>query len=391
MLIYSVLLAAMATALAMEDDISHGNSKTERMENTGNGDTNEYVLGIILEMDRKINQLTSKVKQQDRKIVEMEKHMDEMDRTIQKQTKEIDELVMEIKVLNDSVISQVLKLEETERELRKQRVAINNLEKENDKCKTTTNLGQENANEYFDWEKLAAENLANKTEKLKVTTDLGDENRNGYFDVSKLTAAGHNTKGDELGHHANRNGNVIGETSVSSMRRKMSNKQRDSIVHKTVAASKASDMKRFLSPSALPQTETNVAFSAYLNHSIDNMSLGYTIKMDGIHLNDGNAYSTQTGFFTVPRSGVYLLTYTIYDYQVDHKLEVELVVDKVSMGSAKAEAIGVDHQVEATKVLLLRLNAGQAVWLQTYYDAGSSIYSGPINNFSTFSGVLLYG
>ena len=390
MLKYSVLLAAMAMALAMEDAISHGKAKTEQMENTGNGDTNENVLGIILEMDTKINQLTSKVKQQGRKIVEMEKHMDEMDRTTQKQTKEIDELVKETKVLNDTVISQVLKLEETEREQRKQRVAIYYLEKENDKCKTT-NLGQENANEYFDWEKLAAENLANKTDILKVTTDLGDENRNGYFDVSKLTAAGHNTKGDELGHHANRNGNVIGETSVSSMRRKMSNKQRDSIVHKTVAVSKASDMKRFLSPSALPQTKTNVAFSAYLNHSIDNMSLGYTIIMDGIHLNDGNAYSTQTGVFTVPRSGVYLLTYTIYDYQVDHKLEVELVVDKVSMGSAKAEAIGVDHQVEATKVLLLRLNAGQALWLQTYYDAGSSIYSGPINNFSTFSGVLLYG
>ena len=237
-------------------------------------------------------------------------------------------------------------------------------------------------------------NLENEINKFKIKTDKGQENEDENVDVEDL-GTNHGTNGNDLGFHENRNGNVEKNTKIFSTLRNgktqtMLNKEKNSIFHRTVDIFDVSVQKRFLSPSALPQPQERIAFSAYLSHSIDNMSMGYTIKMDKVYLNDGSAYNTQTGVFSVPRSGVYLLTYTIYDYRVAHKLEVELVVDNKSMGSAKAEATGIDHQVQATKILILPLNAGQSVWLQTYYEITNSIYSGSYNRFTTFSGVLLY-
>ena len=63
---------------------------------------------------------------------------------------------------------------------------------------------------------------------------------------------------------------------------------------------------------------THVAFSSYLTQYLKNLSIGHVIKFDQILLNDGNGYNKYTGVFTVPTSGVYLLTYSTENNSKNH-------------------------------------------------------------------------
>ena len=68
------------------------------------------------------------------------------------------------------------------------------------------------------------------------------------------------------------------------------------------------DVKRITTKRQTP-IERGIAFSAYLSHNIAHLAPGHTLKCDQIIINDGNAYSQYTGVFTVPQTGVYLLTF----------------------------------------------------------------------------------
>ena len=75
------------------------------------------------------------------------------------------------------------------------------------------------------------------------------------------------------------------------------------------------------------QITGGIAFSAYLSHNIPHLAKGHTVKCDQIVINDGNAYSQLTGVFTVPTTGVYLLTFT-FDVVDHNRYEgIKLVVD----------------------------------------------------------------
>ena len=131
------------------------------------------------------------------------------------------------------------------------------------------------------------------------------------------------------------------------------------------------------------RTVTQVAFSTYLSHHMYHLTVGHVIKPDQIFINDGNGYNKNTGIFTVPTSGVYLLTCTIDNYS-SNPLEVKIVVDSTNMGYLKAF-----NQI-ASKTIITRLTAGQTVWLETSNFADAGVYSTTFNKFTTFSGVLLY-
>ena len=131
---------------------------------------------------------------------------------------------------------------------------------------------------------------------------------------------------------------------------------------------------------------THVAFSSYLTQTLTHLGAGQLIKMDRTLINDGNGYNTNTGIFTVPTSGVYLLTYSIEDNHSTHHLEVKLVVDNQNLGTLLAQNFG----IRTSQTIITRLTAGQSVWLETTYYHDTSISSQSSNKFATFSGVLLY-
>ena len=130
---------------------------------------------------------------------------------------------------------------------------------------------------------------------------------------------------------------------------------------------------------------TNVAFSTWLSTSLYHLSIGHVIKPDQVFINDGNGYDKQTGVFTVPTSGVYLLICSI-DTDMDNHLEVELKVDSRNMGNVKAY----NKMTMASKSIITRLTAGQSFWLETIYYGDVGVNSTTFSKFTTFSGALLY-
>ena len=134
-----------------------------------------------------------------------------------------------------------------------------------------------------------------------------------------------------------------------------------------------------------------VAFSAYLGHFVEHMGVGHTIKCDQVLLNDGNSYSPFTGTFTAPSSGVYLLTFNIAVFDENAQTLVKLVKNNSNVVDATAVSVGSNHDVMGGNTAIIRLNQGEAVWLEIYDGIDSEARSYPAYRFTTFSGVLLYG
>ena len=222
----------------------------------------------------------------------------------------------------------------------------------------------------------------NEISKLQTDLNQGNENEHNGSELEDI-AESHNMKwnGTYFNEYSDRKGNE-----ETTNRNGKTNLQGNDKNYFNVEEKNNSAEKRMLSP----VSQTNVAFSAYLSYAVSHMGIGHTIKPDKIYLNDGNSYNTHTGVFTVPRTGIYLLTFTVDSYYLGYPVEVGLVVDSVSMGTAKATSQGSNHHVQATKVFILHLNAGQSVWLQTFYTANATISSHSSDRFVTFSGVFLY-
>ena len=132
-----------------------------------------------------------------------------------------------------------------------------------------------------------------------------------------------------------------------------------------------------------------IAFSAYLSHVIPHLSHGHTIKFDQIILNDGNAYNQYSGVFTVPRSGVYLLTFTFDVYDNWQSTGLKLVVNNRNIVDGIAESNGNKHSM-AGNTVIIRLARGEVVRIEAYYSADGEIVSISTSKLATFSGVLLY-
>ena len=132
-----------------------------------------------------------------------------------------------------------------------------------------------------------------------------------------------------------------------------------------------------------------VAFSAYLDHVIQHMGSGHTIKCNQIILNDGNHYSSFTGIFTVPQTGVYLLTFNFSAEHANDWTQVRLKVNNRETVDAAAQVTGSLQRVSAGNTAIIKLNQGEYVWLESQVD-DSEVMKGSHYRWTTFSGVLLY-
>ena len=137
------------------------------------------------------------------------------------------------------------------------------------------------------------------------------------------------------------------------------------------------------------QVTGEIAFSAYLGHDILHLAKGHTIKCDQIIINDGNAYSKFTGVFTVPTTGVYLLTFT-FDVRDNNRYEgIKLLVDNRNIVDGIAEGISGKHAMGGNTAIV-NLTQGEKVWLESYYSTDGEVLSSTTSKMTTFSGVLLY-
>ena len=144
-------------------------------------------------------------------------------------------------------------------------------------------------------------------------------------------------------------------------------------------------------PKMLRQTmsEGGIAFSAYLGHRIDHLAPGHTVKCDQVLLNDGDAYNSLTGVFTVPQTGVYLLTFNIDVYDHRRYEGVQLIVNSRKIVDAIAE--GNDNKYAMSgNTAIIQLTQGESVWLESFYSGDGELISSSTYRLTTFSGVFLY-
>ena len=131
------------------------------------------------------------------------------------------------------------------------------------------------------------------------------------------------------------------------------------------------------------QITGTVAFSTWVKTDIEFLTKGDVIKYDGIMVNDGNAYDAATGYFTVPRDGLYIFSFFVEDY-TDQDLWVTLREDNGIRSQAVAEPYAASQNIMGGNVVLLHCTAGSRIWIAI--EKGNRVQ----NNWSTFSGVLLH-
>ena len=138
----------------------------------------------------------------------------------------------------------------------------------------------------------------------------------------------------------------------------------------------------------LNETGGYVAFTAYLDHDLNYLITGHVVKCNQVLTNMGNHYNKNTGVFTVPTTGVYLLTFFINGKGTSHITFVKAVVDNREI--VAAVSAGASWDVTGGNSAIVQLNAGQAVWLEIFGTTQGSLLSNGNYRYVTFSGVLLF-
>ena len=136
-------------------------------------------------------------------------------------------------------------------------------------------------------------------------------------------------------------------------------------------------------------TAEGVAFSAYLDHNIYHMGKGHHIICNQVLLNEGNHYNSLTGTFTVPQTGIYLLTFNFGVQQINDVTEVRVVVNNREIVDAGAQVIGTLQRSTSGNTAIIKLNQGESVCIESLRQE-SEIVSGQGYRWTKFSGVLLY-
>ena len=136
------------------------------------------------------------------------------------------------------------------------------------------------------------------------------------------------------------------------------------------------------------QSSPTIAFSAYLTKSLTGLGMDHTLRFDGITLNEGGGYNHYTGIFSTPKSGVYLFSFYIEDSN-NHLLRAKLVVDRTTKASAVVFPYSAGIHSQAGNVVILRLIAGNGVWI-AIDDSNDSIEGSPTHKVTTFSGIFLH-
>ncbi|KAL4224121.1 hypothetical protein ACF0H5_017574 [Mactra antiquata] len=129
------------------------------------------------------------------------------------------------------------------------------------------------------------------------------------------------------------------------------------------------------------------AFTAVLDHNVAQSGIEQTVIFNKILLNDGNAYNSHTGIFTVPVDGMYMFYLAFASGYAPHRLWMHIVVDGSEKVSGVADTLQTNHDAQGTNLALLHLRKGDSVWVTTYFTS-AFIYG--LHGFTTFSGMLMY-
>ncbi|XP_063412607.1 complement C1q-like protein 4 [Mytilus trossulus] len=138
---------------------------------------------------------------------------------------------------------------------------------------------------------------------------------------------------------------------------------------------------------SLPGTE-QVAFYAYLSKT-EAISPHHTLIFDHVETNVGQAYNQHSGAFTVPISGVYMFSYTVFPNGAGSFASVELTVNSMPHGAIFVDSSSADGDFTGcTGFVVLALKQGDIclVRFHSTYQSAGKIESDSFMR-SSFSGV----
>ncbi|CAG2196768.1 unnamed protein product [Mytilus edulis] len=108
-----------------------------------------------------------------------------------------------------------------------------------------------------------------------------------------------------------------------------------------------------------------IAFYAYMKKN-EPIQQHKTLIYDVIKINFGNGYNNNTGAFTAPSSGVYVLTFTVHPGSGSSFASVEIVVNNEQEGAIYTDSNEGTHDLNAgTAVVVVWMNQGDVSFVRT--------------------------
>ncbi|CAC5400766.1 C1QL [Mytilus coruscus] len=125
-----------------------------------------------------------------------------------------------------------------------------------------------------------------------------------------------------------------------------------------------------------------VGFTAVLTHDL---TLGplQTLEYDKVHTNIGNGYDARHGYFTVPVSGLYIVSATSCS-GASQGVRTEIVRNGIQL----AALYGDDYDL-ASHTIVVSLEQNDEVWVRHFAEGTSTVHAGGNRYYSSFSGVLI--
>ncbi|XP_078001177.1 uncharacterized protein LOC144453717 [Glandiceps talaboti] len=145
------------------------------------------------------------------------------------------------------------------------------------------------------------------------------------------------------------------------------------------------------------QQQPRVAFSATLTSTM--VAKGYSghqvIVYDKVYSNDGNGYSTSTGKFTCPVSGMYVFMISAMRPRLSemdsnynsYNLKVCLMKNTTHLPCTYINNEGRRQYGTASNSVIIDVQQGDEIWIKLY--EGYAVYSNDYE-YTTFAGYLLY-
>ncbi|XP_062592487.1 uncharacterized protein LOC134253928 [Saccostrea cucullata] len=132
--------------------------------------------------------------------------------------------------------------------------------------------------------------------------------------------------------------------------------------------------------------EAPPSFYAMMTSTVQIQGSNQTIIYDKTGTNNGNAYNTSTGIFTVPETGTYVFTWTAFSY-VEEYVRLEIVVAGTIYGGTLSDTQETSDADTETAIVVVNANTGDEVYIRSQSeDPGDGHLYVEHECSSTFSG-----
>lgn len=132
---------------------------------------------------------------------------------------------------------------------------------------------------------------------------------------------------------------------------------------------------------------TNTAFLATIGEGFVS-PVPSPIVFNVTQFNPGEHYDPETGIYTVPYDGVYMITATLRG-EPDNDFGVEIMVDGVRTAENRNADAGGVGKITATISIILDLNMEQQFWINPFSMTSLFGGSGSVFMYSWFAGYLI--